>query len=73
MRTRARVSLPSLAASPARSLRADDRNQRAKRERNPSTANSLARDLVASLRTVQVPGSPATYANRVYLRGLGLR
>ncbi len=38
----------------------------------PSTANPL-RDLVASLRTVQVPGSPATYANRAYLRDLGLR
>ena len=38
----------------------------------PSTANSL-RDLVASLRTVLLPGSPETYANRAYLRGLGLR
>ena len=39
----------------------------------PSTANPFLRDLVASLRTVQVPGSPATYANRAYLRDLGLR
>ena len=38
----------------------------------PSTANSLL-DLVASLRTVQVPGSPATYANRAVLREMGLR
>jgi hypothetical protein len=38
----------------------------------PSTANSL-RDLVASLRTVVVPGSPATYANRAALRAIGLR
>ena len=38
------------------------------RERNP-----FDRDLVVSLRTVPVPGSPATYANRAYLRGLGLR
>jgi hypothetical protein len=38
----------------------------------PSTANSL-RDLVASLRTVVVPGSPATYANRAELRAIGLR
>jgi hypothetical protein len=38
----------------------------------PSTANSL-RDLVASLRTVVVPGSPATYANRAALRAMGLR
>ena len=37
-----------------------------------STANA-ARDLVASLRTVVVPGTPATYANRAYLRDLGLR
>jgi len=35
MRARARVSLESLATSPARSLRADDRNQRATRLRNP--------------------------------------
>ena len=35
-------------------------------------ANS-PRDLVASLRTVVVPGTPATYANRAYLRNLGLR
>jgi hypothetical protein len=40
--------------------------------RTPSTANSL-RDLVASLRTVVVPGSPATYANRAALRAIGLR
>jgi hypothetical protein len=38
----------------------------------PSTANSL-RDLVASLRTVVVPGSPATYASRAALRAMGLR
>ena len=38
----------------------------------PSTANSL-RDLVESLRTVVVPGSPATYANRAVLREMGLR
>ena len=38
----------------------------------PSTANSL-RDLVASLRTVVVPASPATYANRAALRAIGLR
>ena len=38
----------------------------------PSTADSL-RDLVASLRTVVVPGSPATYANRAVLREMGLR
>jgi hypothetical protein len=37
-----------------------------------STANSL-RDLVASLRTVVVPGSPATFANRAELRAMGLR
>lgn len=37
-----------------------------------STASS-PRDLVASLRTVVLPGSQATYANRAYLRGLGLR
>ena len=37
------------------------------------TANPFARDLVASLRTVQLPGTPATYANRAYLRDLGLR
>ena len=35
---RARVSLESLAACPARSLRADDRTQRAQRERNPFLA-----------------------------------
>ena len=38
-----------------------------------STANPFVRDQVASLRTVQVPGTPATYANRAVLRGLGLR
>jgi hypothetical protein len=38
----------------------------------PSTADPL-RDLVASLRTVVVPASQATYANRAYLRGMGLR
>ena len=38
-----------------------------------SPANPFARDLVASLRTVQLPGSLATYANRAILRGLGLR
>ncbi len=38
-----------------------------------STANPFLRDLVASLRTVQLPGSPATYVNRAILRGLGLR
>ena len=38
------------------------------------TANPPSpRDLIASLRTVQVPGTPATYANRAYLRDLGLR
>jgi hypothetical protein len=39
----------------------------------PSPANPFLRDLVASLRTVVVPGSPATYANRAALRGMGLR
>ncbi len=39
----------------------------------PSPANPFLRDLVASLRTVQLPGSPATYANRAYLRDFGLR
>lgn len=39
----------------------------------PSTANPFLRDLVASLRTVQVPGSAATYANRAVLREMGLR
>jgi hypothetical protein len=38
----------------------------------PSTADST-RDLVASLRTVVVPASPTTYANRTALRALGLR
>lgn len=38
-----------------------------------STTNPFLRDLVASLRTVQLPGTSATYANRVYLRDLGLR
>jgi hypothetical protein len=38
----------------------------------PSTATS-PRDVVASLRTVQVPASPATYANRAALRAMGLR
>ena len=38
-----------------------------------SPANPFLRDLVASLRTVQLPGTPATYANRAYLRDLGLR
>jgi len=38
----------------------------------PSIATS-ARDVVASLRTVQVPASPATYANRATLRAMGLR
>jgi hypothetical protein len=38
----------------------------------PSTATST-RDAVASLRTVQVPASPATYANRAALRAMGLR
>lgn len=37
-----------------------------------SPARSL-RDLVASLRTVTVPGSPATHTNRAYLRELGRR
>jgi hypothetical protein len=36
-------------------------------------ANPFLRDLVASLRTVVVPGSPATYANRAALRAMGLR
>jgi hypothetical protein len=39
----------------------------------PSTATQFIRDLVASLRTVQLPGSPATYANRATLREMGLR
>ncbi len=40
----------------------------------PSTANpNTLRDLVASLRTVIVPASPATYANRATLREMGLR
>jgi hypothetical protein len=39
----------------------------------PSTANPFLRDLVASLRTVVVPGSQATYANRAELRAMGLR
>jgi hypothetical protein len=34
----------------------------------PSPANPFLRDLVASLRTVVVPGSPATFANRAALR-----
>ena len=38
-----------------------------------SPANPFLRDLVASLRAVQLPGTPATYANRAYLRDLGLR
>jgi hypothetical protein len=38
----------------------------------PSIATS-PRDVVASLRTVQVPASPATYANRAALRAIGLR
>jgi hypothetical protein len=38
----------------------------------PSTADS-PRDVIASLRTVVVPASPATYANRTALRALGLR
>ena len=38
-----------------------------------SSANPFLRDLVASLRTVQLPGTPATYANREYLGDLGLR
>ena len=38
----------------------------------PSIATS-PRDVVASLRTVQVPASPATYANRAALRAMGLR
>ncbi len=37
-----------------------------------STANP-PRDSEASVRTVLLPGSPATYANRAVLRGLGLR
>jgi hypothetical protein len=39
----------------------------------PSSTNPFLRDLVASLRTVVVPGSPATYANRAALRDMGLR
>jgi hypothetical protein len=39
----------------------------------PSPANPFLHDLVASLRTVVVPGSPATYANRAALREMGLR
>jgi hypothetical protein len=38
-----------------------------------STANPFLRDAIASLRTVQVPGTPATYANRAALRAMGLR
>jgi hypothetical protein len=38
----------------------------------PSIANPLG-DLVASLRTVVVPASPTTYANRTELRAMGLR
>jgi hypothetical protein len=39
----------------------------------PSIANLSLRDTVASLRTVVVPGSPATYAHRAALRAIGLR
>jgi hypothetical protein len=39
----------------------------------PSIANPSLRDLVASLCTVVVPASPATYANRAALRAIGLR
>jgi hypothetical protein len=38
----------------------------------PSIATS-PRDVAASLRTVQVPASPATYANRAALQAIGLR
>jgi hypothetical protein len=38
----------------------------------PSTADS-PREMIASLRTVVVPASPATYANRTALRAIGLR
>ncbi len=41
-------------------------------QQTPSAANPL-RDLVASLRTVTLPGSLETYANRAYLREIGLR
>ncbi len=44
MATRARGSLAPLAASPARSLRADDRTQRAQRERNPFDREPVRRD-----------------------------
>ncbi len=73
MRTRARVSLASLAPSPVRSLRADDRNQRAKRERNPFD-RELPRPRPGRIAADRPgAGSPAIYANRAYLRGLGLR
>jgi hypothetical protein len=39
----------------------------------PSIANPSLRDRIASLRTVVVPASPATYANRAALRAIGLR
>jgi hypothetical protein len=39
----------------------------------PSPENPFLRDLVASLRTVVVPASPATYANRAALREMDLR
>ena len=39
----------------------------------PNTPATSPRDLVVSLRTILVPGTPATYANRAYLRDLGLR
>lgn len=39
----------------------------------PSIANPFLRDLVTSVRTVHLPGTPATHANLAYLRDLGLR
>jgi len=39
----------------------------------PPPANPFVRDAIASLRTVVVPGRPATYANLAVLRGMGLR
>jgi hypothetical protein len=39
----------------------------------PSPANPSLADAIASLRTVQVPGTPATYANRAALKEMGLR
>jgi hypothetical protein len=71
MGARPRSSLGPLGPRPPRSLRVDDRDQRAERTRNPFDANSLC-DLVASLRTVVVPASLVTFANRAVLRAIGL-